>query len=419
MFAPKLPNEQTKSAAGANNMPFQRSTLGARRFGGTAVAQALLLQRSVGNQAMLRLLMLHGLGSTGKTQEATAERKEALEATPGVSRFLLERRDSARRQLARSWPLLGSIQRKPAIGRVDAPREPEVSQLSRKCDACEEKQPHTAGIGGTPQTGEIDYGSQDRGDTHYAARSLSQPAAPSQRHQFVLQQKRVVPIVGSDLRSGEGGPDEEEPTVMSSGEPAFMVQRQDGGTGDAGAPSTPRLRKTTVSGPTMGTCGAFSWGAQWSVDNATSSTNGFVVQNVRAAFDVTICPGPVDVKQFTGGRVNPAWFPFWEAWQVRGGNVFVGTTASPHVADTFAVPSFGDQSQGTIAITGTAEYFDGVANLPSGFAPRNAPPAMALPYTQTAPGLSGGTGSIPHNITIHWDCCPQSSSNQTKLVSQS
>lgn len=172
-----------------------------------------------------------------------------------------------------------------------------------------------------------------------------------------------------------------------------------------GSTATPKLKKTTVAGPTSGNCGGFNWGAQWSIDNATASTDGWIVQKVNSIFDVKDCTdAPVDIKTKTAGRIDPSWYPFWEAWQVRGGNVFVGGGSSSHTADTYGSAGFGDSTKGSRQITGKAEFFPG-ATLPSHFTPRNAPPAMSLPYTQTDPALTGGTGAINHNLTATWNCC--------------
>ncbi len=169
--------------------------------------------------------------------------------------------------------------------------------------------------------------------------------------------------------------------------------------------ATPVLRKTTVAGPTSSNCGGANWGVQWSIDNATTATDGWIVQNVNVAINAKDCTNvSVDAKAKTGGGFDPSWFPFWEAWQVRGGNVFVGGSTSAHSADTYNLPPIGDNTKGTSQVTAKAEFFPG-ATLPTGFTPRNSPPAMSLPYTQTNPSLTGGTGALDHNMTATWDCC--------------
>jgi hypothetical protein len=180
-------------------------------------------------------------------------------------------------------------------------------------------------------------------------------------------------------------------------------------------PPLPLLRKKTVSGPTTSSCGGFSWGAQWYLDNP-GTTDGFVVQHVRTTFDVKDDAGsPVDVKTKSGGAIDPAWWPIWEAWQVRGGKVYVGTTTTPHSADTYGIPALGAGTKGKISILGKADYYPGLT-LPASMTAKNAAPAWALPVTTTDPALTGGTGSLDHNIVATWDCTSGSSDHKTTVT---
>lgn len=192
----------------------------------------------------------------------------------------------------------------------------------------------------------------------------------------------------------------------------LSVQRCGGKPSQSGPPAI--LTKSTVAGPTTTDCGGFSWGARWSLSGATSSTNGFVVQEVNWIFDIKDAAGtPVDGPTRMG---FPAAFThFWEGWQVRGGQVFVGTTTSPHNADTYGSPGGGDGTKGSITIRGRANFYPDVT-LPSGFAARNAPPAWALPVTTSDPGLPAGTGALDHNITATWDCTPTSADRTTHVT---
>ena len=193
-----------------------------------------------------------------------------------------------------------------------------------------------------------------------------------------------------------------------------------GGSGSSGSTpatgsssATPKLVATEVSAPQAVDCGGFRWPVQWSISNATSSTNGWIVQKVNATFNVKDCSdSPVDIKKKSGWDVS--WLPFWEAWQVRGGKVFIGGTNNSHNADTYGSSPFGDGTKGSTKVVGKAEFFPN-ATLPSHFKPRNSPPAWALPYTQTNPGLTGGTGSLNHNLTATWDCC---TSNKTTTLTK-
>jgi hypothetical protein len=92
MFAPPISKTQTKAAANSTNkLPPQRSTLVARPFGSGAVEQADMLQRRIGNQAILRFLSQQARNRTanepdGHTkQEADLESRTAREAPRGVA----------------------------------------------------------------------------------------------------------------------------------------------------------------------------------------------------------------------------------------------------------------------------------------------------------------------------------------------
>jgi hypothetical protein len=142
---------------------------------------------------------------------------------------------------------------------------------------------------------------------------------------------------------------------------------------------------------------------RWSIDNATSTTKGWIVQKVSLVANVKDCSdNPVDTA--VRGGWDPSWTPYWEGWEVRGGQVFVGSTTTPHNADTYGGPAVGDTTKGSISILGDADFYPN-ATLPSGMTPRNAAPAWALPYTRSDPGLTGGTGALSHNLTATWDCC--------------
>ncbi|GIG22490.1 hypothetical protein Cch01nite_32140 [Cellulomonas chitinilytica] len=177
--------------------------------------------------------------------------------------------------------------------------------------------------------------------------------------------------------------------------------------------TVPTLAKTTVSGPTAHPFGSFSWGSRWSINNGAGA-NGFVVQHVRWVFDVKdAANAAVDAPARLG--IDPAWTDFSEAWQVRNGAVFVGTTTSPHSADTYANPGLGDGTKGSLSILGTADYH-AIPSLPSSFAVRNAAPAWALPVVAGDAGLPGGTGALQHNITATWDCTPTSTDRTTRIT---
>src|ERR1017187_8031050 len=92
MFALRLAKAQTKAGASSTiQLAPQRSTFAARPFGGSAVAQAHMLQRSIGNQATLRLLAQRASSLTGNElhgdhyQDSAPENKTARETLRGPS----------------------------------------------------------------------------------------------------------------------------------------------------------------------------------------------------------------------------------------------------------------------------------------------------------------------------------------------
>lgn len=168
-------------------------------------------------------------------------------------------------------------------------------------------------------------------------------------------------------------------------------------------PTLPILQKTTVSGPSARNNGGFSWGARWSLQNASSSTEGWIVQHVVVRHNVVdASDNPIVPGQGGYGGLSTAWYPLWEAWQVRGGQVFVGGGASPHNADTYAQSPVGPNTKGSTEVVGRADFYLGLT-LPTSFTVRNSAPAWALPVTNTSPSLTGGTGALDHNLTATWD----------------
>ncbi len=171
---------------------------------------------------------------------------------------------------------------------------------------------------------------------------------------------------------------------------------------DAGAPTGPRLKKTNGA-VTSGNNGSFSWPATWSIENATSTTAGWIVQHVNVTQSVTNAAGTA-ITPGTGsfGGLRTAWYPIWEAWQVRGGAVFVGSSTSPHRADTYGQDEVGASTRGTTSVVGSADFYPNLT-LPAAFTVTNSAPAWSLPVTTTDPALSGGTGALAHNLTATWD----------------
>lgn len=175
------------------------------------------------------------------------------------------------------------------------------------------------------------------------------------------------------------------------------------GGGTPAPKKTPKLKYTPAHAAKSFDCGGFNWPVKWSIENATTATDGWIVQKVELPHDVKDCAEKeVDLEKKPG--LKPSWYTMWEAWQVRGGKVFIGGSKSPHGADTYGSPGPGDNTKGHLTVKGTADFYPGLT-LPKSFKVLNAPPAHALPTTKVDPGLTGGTGSLDHSLTARWNCC--------------
>jgi hypothetical protein len=72
-------------------------------------------------------------------------------------------------------------------------------------------------------------------------------------------------------------------------------------------------------------------------------------------------------------------------------------------------------TEGTMTFKGTAEFYEALA-LPADFKATGKAPTGDLPTTRKKPeNLMGGTGSISHNITSKWVCCPAGTENESEL----
>jgi hypothetical protein len=176
MFAAKVAKPQKKTiASSTNSLARQRSAFVAHPPSHDALEQAHILQRSIGNQATLRLLAQRGFSPTeGKVggdheQEAHTASPTVQAAKLGLSwdfsKIPIFPPERPNRPHAPSpimaRPLTGVMQAKLAIGSVDDPLEHEADrvadqvmrmpdpalsiasasvQLSRKCAACEEEE---------------------------------------------------------------------------------------------------------------------------------------------------------------------------------------------------------------------------------------------------------------------------------------
>ena len=161
-----------------------------------------------------------------------------------------------------------------------------------------------------------------------------------------------------------------------------------------------KVHKRELAAPTTGECGAYAWQVRFSVDNADETTTGYIVQKIDAKYNRSECDGTADPVTGVGK------FPYWEAWGVRQGKVYIGDTDHEHNADTYTDNSMGAGTKGSIVVQGIPEFFPD-AVLPADM-PANNPDTQAgdLRSSLTDPKLKDGTGAIAHNLTANWQCCP-------------
>jgi hypothetical protein len=175
----------------------------------------------------------------------------------------------------------------------------------------------------------------------------------------------------------------------------------------------------TQSGPTGGNSGAYKWVVQWKLDNP-SPQGGWIVQRVDFKVDakeadagtgkMNTLKRAVGVKPMKKVKlqakfgVDPASLTrYWEAWQVMPGQSVTSYAQNGDVEDdTYAFPSFGPGTKGSVGSVGKAEFYEGLT-LPNSFKVTNAAPAWILPLTRSQPKLEGGTGAIPHTLMATWD----------------
>ena len=212
MFAPKIAKARTKATESLTSEPASsHSALAGHRLGHDPVERVRFLQRTIGNQATLRLLARQESGPTGRESRRQDDHKadSASRTTGSVSRDF-SKSPLAPPDRAAAAPL-GTIQAKLAIGRVDDPLEHEADrvadqvmrmpdaeiapaahlQISRSCAACkaeegEELQKKDAA------TTEAVRG-EDPASVHEVLRSPGQPLGPTTRAYF-------EPRFGCDLR---------------------------------------------------------------------------------------------------------------------------------------------------------------------------------------------------------------------------
>jgi hypothetical protein len=202
-----------------------------------------------------------------------------------------------------------------------------------------------------------------------------------------------LPEGATDGKAGQAA----TPADSSATSPGGDVAGDDDATG-----TPPKLTKELVALYDL-KCGSFKYDIRWELDKATSK-GGLIMQHVEWAYDVKDCDGrPLDMASLKWYQDYQA--PYWEAWEIRKGQK-VTTFAERGVPfdDEYSAPSPGKKTKGSVSVTGTAGFYEGMT-LPPDFEATGLPPAGALPMSWVTPVLTGGAGTIPHSFGMKWDCC--------------
>jgi hypothetical protein len=212
----------------------------------------------------------------------------------------------------------------------------------------------------------------------------------------VAQARRDTPAGGETIGEGEDaeylGGDGGVARAPDAGAPAGAGSAAPPAPAAPAAPAT--LTYSTVTPRTAAGCGGYTYAVRWGLAGADATTNGFIVQQLT--FDLR--------RQSCAGGDNNFSKKYWEAWQVRGGQIFVGTSTSPHSADTFRVPATPDH-RGVNFEEGKAKFIPGyTAPLSWG----TVPEAGSLPATETEPAGWSNSGALVRSVRVSFDCCERS-----------
>jgi hypothetical protein len=196
-------------------------------------------------------------------------------------------------------------------------------------------------------------------------------------------------------RAGESEGPEPEPAQAMAGEADAPQAAAEGDVPEAAAGEKDEPTITvTQKAKELTNSGSAEYKVQWSVSDAKA--NGWIIQHVRFSGSKKDCDGK-DVATNTTGQ------EYWEGWQVRNGKVYVGSSASAHVADTFRTVDEG-KTVGTLEISGKVAYKSGyeLKEPPWG---HDVAAAGALPTMKKAPDGWDDAAAKDHIMTVKWDAC--------------
>ena len=200
---------------------------------------------------------------------------------------------------------------------------------------------------------------------------------------------------GAGGAGGEPGKDGAGPAYESSERADPERRHQCCGGGGAAPPAitlSPVTITVTQAAAALSQRGSAEYKVRWSVGGGK---NGWVVQHVKFQ-------GAIQNAAGTAVAANNSGLEYWEGWQVRNGNVFVGSSANAHQADTFRTVSEAAKTKGQVAIIGKVAFIEGynLAEPPWG---HTVAAAGALPTMTSAPdGWSDGAAQ-DHTMRVNYD----------------
>lgn len=176
------------------------------------------------------------------------------------------------------------------------------------------------------------------------------------------------------------------------------------------APAAALTIKVLKPPETTSDCGGVLSQVRWEVPS--TSPDGTIVQHLQAGYDkLNKCDGTKHNSIFHPN--DP--FEFYEAWEVKGGKIFIGWAADgggEHRSDTFSgLVDYGSGTTGKGKATGKVAFLPGYTKTTeSGWGPHRF--AGTLPTRSTPPAGWSGATKLDHWLSTEWDCCPTDDSSK-------
>ena len=388
------------------------------------VNRILYLQRTVGNQAVQRMVRSKALqaklriGQPGDVYEQEADRvADAVMRMPepGVQRQFAPEEEE---ETLQSKPLVNQITPLVEVQRQEEPEEEE-----------EEIQPKSLDTAVPEVTPEI-------GSAIQSIKSTGQPLSASERaffeprfgadfgHLRVHTNAQAASLAHSINASaftighnvvfgaGEYSSDSLAGRKLLAHELTHTVQQ-----GGAGKMVQRKVKFVTNVPKKGGDCGTYSWGVQWKLTAPANKKNGgWIVQKINVT-PSGIKDDKTALTSVDRGRPSPK-FPYWEAWRINPGKKVTDfAEGGDPYDDTYGWSTQSPGSKGKETAKGDAQFYDNLKTLPADFKKNNSATYAGILYsTKTKPTtLKGGTGEIDHTLVATWNCLKGSSNKKTSV----